>query len=114
MIIRSTVDLPQPDGPISTTSSPAAHLQAEVADRDGAVRVDLADVLQRIDAARQRGSVIAVASTMSFLSRVHGVALAAPATTPGNPWFSWQYVRDNADTILAALREHVVSDRGAR
>ena len=25
---------------------------------------------------------------------------------PGNPWFSWQYVRDNSDTILAALREH--------
>ena len=24
----------------------------------------------------------------------------------GNPWFSWQYVRDNSDTILAALREH--------
>ena len=26
---------------------------------------------------------------------------------PGNPWFSWQYVRDNSETILAALREHV-------
>ncbi|MEO3776244.1 ABC transporter permease [Micromonospora sp. B11E3] len=25
---------------------------------------------------------------------------------PGNPWFSWQYVRDNSDTILAALRDH--------
>ncbi len=25
---------------------------------------------------------------------------------PGNPWFSWQYVRDNSDSILAALREH--------
>ncbi len=25
----------------------------------------------------------------------------------GNPWVSWSYVRDNADTILAALREHV-------
>ncbi|NLU77357.1 ABC transporter permease [Micromonospora sp. HNM0581] len=25
---------------------------------------------------------------------------------PGNPWFSWQYVRDNSDTVLAALREH--------
>ncbi|WP_018720987.1 ABC transporter permease [Salinispora fenicalii] len=25
---------------------------------------------------------------------------------PGNPWFSWQYVRDNSDTILTALREH--------
>lgn len=23
-----------------------------------------------------------------------------------NPWFSWQYLHDNADTILAALREH--------
>ncbi|MEU2615559.1 ABC transporter permease [Micromonospora sp. NPDC007271] len=27
-------------------------------------------------------------------------------TAPGNPWFSWQFVRDNSDTILAALREH--------
>ncbi|MBQ1024428.1 ABC transporter permease [Micromonospora sp. C95] len=25
---------------------------------------------------------------------------------PGNPWFSWQYVRDNSDTVLNALREH--------
>ncbi|NGM14750.1 ABC transporter permease [Verrucosispora sp. WMMA2044] len=25
---------------------------------------------------------------------------------PGNPWFSWQYVRDNSDTVLDALREH--------
>ncbi|MER6593944.1 ABC transporter permease [Micromonospora purpureochromogenes] len=25
---------------------------------------------------------------------------------PGNPWFSWQYVRDNSYTLLAALREH--------
>jgi osmoprotectant transport system permease protein len=25
---------------------------------------------------------------------------------PGNPWFSWQYVRDNSDTILTALQEH--------
>jgi osmoprotectant transport system permease protein len=26
---------------------------------------------------------------------------------PGNPWFSWNYVQDNAETIGAALREHV-------
>jgi len=25
----------------------------------------------------------------------------------GNPWFSWQYVQDNADTIRTALIEHV-------
>ena len=25
---------------------------------------------------------------------------------PGNPWFSGAYVRDNLDTILAAVREH--------
>jgi osmoprotectant transport system permease protein len=26
----------------------------------------------------------------------------------GNPWFSWRYVQDNAETIRAALIEHVV------
>ncbi|MDP9241373.1 MAG: ABC transporter permease [Actinomycetota bacterium] len=26
---------------------------------------------------------------------------------PANPWFSWSYVRDNSDTILERLREHV-------
>lgn len=26
---------------------------------------------------------------------------------PGNPWFSWRYVQDNAETIRAALGEHV-------
>ncbi|MEO3742386.1 ABC transporter permease [Plantactinospora sp. B5E13] len=25
---------------------------------------------------------------------------------PGNPWFSWDYVQGNTETILAALREH--------
>jgi len=25
-----------------------------------------------------------------------------------NPWFSWTYIEGNADTILAALREHVI------
>lgn len=25
---------------------------------------------------------------------------------PGNPWFSWRYIQDNTETILAALREH--------
>src|SRR5690348_16368436 len=24
----------------------------------------------------------------------------------GNPWFSWDYVQGNSDTILSALREH--------
>jgi osmoprotectant transport system permease protein len=38
---------------------------------------------------------------MSFLG------LAVPGAPPDNPWFSWRYVRDNADTIVDALREHV-------
>jgi osmoprotectant transport system permease protein len=32
--------------------------------------------------------------------------LAAPVEGPGNPWFSWRYVDDNADTILSALQFH--------
>jgi osmoprotectant transport system permease protein len=51
---------------------------------------------------------------MSFLSWGGGLApgrgsgaLAAPADEgPGNPWFSWRYVQDNADAILSALRFH--------
>jgi osmoprotectant transport system permease protein len=42
---------------------------------------------------------------MSFLGLSYE---SVPAQEPpGNPWFSWDYVRDNSDTILAALREHV-------
>src|SRR4051812_28537199 len=47
---------------------------------------------------------------MSFLSWVPAapVPLAAPADDgPGNPWFSWQYVSDNAGTILSKLSFHV-------
>ncbi|HVQ89213.1 MAG TPA: ABC transporter permease [Actinomycetes bacterium] len=29
------------------------------------------------------------------------------ADAPPNPWFSWSYVHDNADTLLAATQEHV-------
>src|SRR4051794_19931983 len=46
---------------------------------------------------------------MSFLSRapVPEWLLAAPADGgPGNPWFSWSYVRKNARPILDALSEH--------
>jgi len=33
--------------------------------------------------------------------------LAAPADDgPGNPWFSWRYVHDNADELLTKLQEH--------
>ncbi|WP_433371589.1 ABC transporter permease [Actinoplanes sp. CA-142083] len=46
---------------------------------------------------------------MSFLSRAPAPPpLAAPAGDgPGNPWFSWQYVQDNADTIVSKLGFHV-------
>jgi len=52
---------------------------------------------------------------MSFLSRAPapGWPLAAPGSLaapaddgPGNPWFSWRYVHDNAGEILAALQFH--------
>ena len=46
---------------------------------------------------------------MSFLSRVPGPAwpLAAPADDgPGNPWFSWSYVSENAEPLLSRLQEH--------
>src|ERR1041384_8373083 len=46
---------------------------------------------------------------MSFLSwgPAAAVPLAAPADDgPGNPWFSWQYVRDNAETLRGALEYH--------
>jgi len=46
---------------------------------------------------------------MSFLSRASApLPLAAPAGDgPGNPWFSWQYVQDNADTIMTKLGFHI-------
>lgn len=58
---------------------------------------------------------------MSFhaLAGLHGLAVSDPPDRPlaaaeqlaygtaANPWFSWRYVQANAETILAALREHV-------
>jgi osmoprotectant transport system permease protein len=46
---------------------------------------------------------------MSFLLRAPApLPLAAPAGDgPGNPWFSWQYVQDNADTIVSKLGFHI-------
>jgi osmoprotectant transport system permease protein len=35
------------------------------------------------------------------------VGWAAPADDPGNPWFSWQYYRQNVDALTAALQQHV-------
>jgi osmoprotectant transport system permease protein len=35
------------------------------------------------------------------------VLLAAAVDEAPNPWFSWSFVRDNSDAILAALRQHV-------
>jgi osmoprotectant transport system permease protein len=33
--------------------------------------------------------------------------LTAPADDPRNPWFSWEYVRQNIDSLTAALQQHV-------
>jgi osmoprotectant transport system permease protein len=45
---------------------------------------------------------------MSFLSWAPGLTpVAAPADDgPGNPWFSWRYVHDNAGELLTNLQEH--------
>jgi len=46
---------------------------------------------------------------MSFLSGAPAPVwpLTAPADDwPGNPWFSWRYVQDNAGEILSALQFH--------
>ncbi|GAA1407393.1 ABC transporter permease [Catellatospora coxensis] len=42
-------------------------------------------------------------------SKVNDAVLGwgAPGDDPRNPWFSWSYVSQNADTLLAALREHL-------
>jgi osmoprotectant transport system permease protein len=46
---------------------------------------------------------------MSFLSWAPGVLpVAAPAADgPGNPWFSWSYVHDNAGELATHLQKHV-------
>ena len=35
------------------------------------------------------------------------VGWAAPADDPRNPWFSWEYIRQNIETLTAALEQHV-------
>jgi osmoprotectant transport system permease protein len=35
------------------------------------------------------------------------VCWASPAGDPRNPWFSWQYVRNNIDSLTTALQQHV-------
>lgn len=37
-----------------------------------------------------------------------GVLPPAADNAPANPWFTWDYVRDNSDAILAALHQHVI------
>jgi osmoprotectant transport system permease protein len=36
------------------------------------------------------------------------VGWAAPVDDPGNPWFSWQYYRQNVDSLIEALQQHVM------
>ncbi|HET9518250.1 MAG TPA: ABC transporter permease [Actinoplanes sp.] len=38
--------------------------------------------------------------------RVQSWPAAPTDDVPGNPWFSWSYLHDNADHVLAALRDH--------
>jgi osmoprotectant transport system permease protein len=35
------------------------------------------------------------------------VGWAAPEDEPGNPWFSWEYVRENVEYLTAALQQHI-------
>lgn len=45
-------------------------------------------------------------SKASFVAIVAGPGRAV--ADPRNPWFSWDYVSSNLDTLLAALRQHVM------
>ena len=55
LIIRSVVDLPHPDGPMSTAISPSRDLEAQVGDRGRRLaREDLGDVLE-LDHGRSPG-----------------------------------------------------------
>ena len=53
-ISRSSVDLPQPEPPTTTTISPSADLERHAVERAHAVRVGLADMFER-----QHGQVLA-------------------------------------------------------
>src|SRR5262245_15107649 len=33
---------------------------------------------------------------------------AGTDSDPRNPWFSWSYIRENMDSLLTALREHIL------
>lgn len=41
------------------------------------------------------------------VSAAQGYVAGAPDAAP-NPWFSWSFIRDNSDAILAATRQHVI------
>jgi osmoprotectant transport system permease protein len=36
-----------------------------------------------------------------------GVSSAVASSDPRNPWFSWAYIQQNIDTLVAALKQHV-------
>ena len=38
---------------------------------------------------------------------VVGWAASAAADDPRNPWFSWQYIRKNFDSLTTALEQHI-------
>ena len=48
-MMRSAVDLPQPDGPSSERNSPATHVEIETVERERAGVERLADAAQRND-----------------------------------------------------------------
>jgi len=35
------------------------------------------------------------------------IGWASPADVPPNPWFSWQYVRQNIESLISALQQHI-------
>ena len=45
---------------------------------------------------------------MAFLSDASAGHLRSAAEEPANPWFTWDYVRDNSQTLQDAFQEHVI------
>jgi hypothetical protein len=92
LTIFSVVDLPQPEGPTRTTSSPCADVEVELVHGDGAVGVSLADAFETDHRVRDS---------------VHGVLLSLAAAEPSNPWFTWDYCATTATSSSRCWQQHV-------
>src|SRR5450756_1371016 len=106
LTIRSVVDLPQPEGPTRTSSSPRRTSRSRSCTATVPSGYSLRTPRKLMTASAAASMAPTVPAVMAHRARPSATVTEMSAGQPPNPWLSWAYVEHNWGDITTALSQH--------